>query len=356
MHSKSNLTRFDLPTFPEIGLFSKGITAVSFFFVLSGFLITYLLFEEHRKNSRVSIKAFYLRRVFRIWPLYFFIIGIGILFYWYFVPVLGLDFQTDYNKSLAVFLYLFFGANLMSSLFHVGGILHVTWSIAVEEQFYLIWAPIFSKFKKNVKTILWSTLLVSATVAIMNKFNFFNLTQGWQTFIDTMQFHYMCIGGLLAHALFHHKEKLLSYACFSSKKIQLLLGVLLITYIVLYQKTNWAEPILVIPQGLLFGWLIINISSNPKSIFHVDGKILNYLGKVSYGIYMYHMIVIYTLTFLASKYIAPEGFTIVFLLFYLVAVFACTIGVSALSYMLFEKRLIIKGSSSSKRITEEQIK
>ena len=71
---------------------------------------------------------------------------------------------------------------------------------------------------------------------------------------------------------------------------------------------------------------------------------------------MYHMIVIYTLTFLSAKYLAPEGFTIVFLLFYIVTVFVCTIGVSALSYRLFEKRLIKKGSSSSKRITEEQIK
>jgi peptidoglycan/LPS O-acetylase OafA/YrhL len=355
MHSKSNLASFNLPSFPDIGLFSKGITAVSFFFVLSGFLITYLLFSEHLTNKRVSVKAFYTRRVFRIWPLYFLIIVFGIGFYWFLIPFMGLDFEINYNKNLAVFLYLFFGANLMNSLFHVGGILHVTWSIAVEEQFYLVWAPIFSKFKKNIKSVLWLTFIFSSTVAILNKFNFFNLTEGWQIFIDTMQFHYMCIGGILAHSLFHNKEKLLSYLCFSSKKIQFLLSVLLVGYIVLYQKTDWAEPILIIPQGFLFVWLIINISSNPKSIFKMEGKIVNYLGKISYGIYMYHMIVVYILTFLCSNYLVPDNYPIVFLTIYIIVVFASTIGISILSYNIFEKKLIIKGSTVSNRITKSKL-
>ena len=97
------------------------------------------------------------------------------------------------------------------------------------------------------------------------------------------------------------------------------------------------------------------MSSYPKSIIHMEGKILDYLGKISYGIYMFHMIVIYALTFLCSKYLAPEGYNIVFLLCYLITVFGCTIGLSALSYTLFEKRLIIKGSLTSKRVTEAQL-
>ena len=72
MHMKSNLGNSALPTFPDIGLFSKGLIAVSFFFVLSGFLITYLLYVEYEKTNTISVKAFYLRRIFRIWPLYFF--------------------------------------------------------------------------------------------------------------------------------------------------------------------------------------------------------------------------------------------------------------------------------------------
>lgn len=61
------------------GLFRNGANAVNFFFVLSGFLITYLLLKEHEQSGTVGIKQFYLRRVRRIWPLYFLLIIIGTL-------------------------------------------------------------------------------------------------------------------------------------------------------------------------------------------------------------------------------------------------------------------------------------
>ncbi|MDB4274068.1 acyltransferase, partial [Algibacter sp.] len=51
-----------------------GTIGVDFFFVLSGFLITYLLFKEKEKYNKVSVKSFYIRRVLRIWPLYYFVL------------------------------------------------------------------------------------------------------------------------------------------------------------------------------------------------------------------------------------------------------------------------------------------
>src|ERR1700744_3273746 len=82
MHIHNNMGISDLPQLPSFpGLF-KGLYAVAFFFVLSGFLITWLLLREQDRTGTIVIKKFYLRRVFRIWPLYFIVIAIGCLFYW----------------------------------------------------------------------------------------------------------------------------------------------------------------------------------------------------------------------------------------------------------------------------------
>jgi len=355
MHMKSNLTTSGLPTFSEVGIFSKGLIAVSFFFVLSGFLITYLLYIEHEKNKRISVKAFYLRRVFRIWPLYFLIVAIGLFFYWLVAPKMGLDMEIEYNKPLAVFLYTFFGANILNSLYHVGGILHVTWSISVEEQFYLIWAPVFQKFKKHIKQILYGTLIVSAVIATLNKINFFGLSSGWQIFLDTLQFHYMCIGGILAYELYHNKEKFMNHIVFRSKRIQIVLLTLLLSYLFFYLKTDWAEPLLILPQGLLFGWLIVNVSSNEKSILNLEIKPFNYLGKISYGIYMYHMLAVYFLSFAASKLFSPESFGALHMTIYAISVIALTVVISAISYELFEKKLMKKGGKVSKNIINKEL-
>lgn len=267
MHIRSNQITQGLSALPDWPIFFKGLTAVSFFFVLSGFLITYILLKEIKNTDNVNIKRFYLKRVFRIWPLYFIIIGFGLLFYWYLAPKVGLQFDIDYSKSLALLLYTFFGANLLNSLFHVGGILHVTWSIAVEEQFYLFWAPLVKKFKSNIRPVLLLVFITSILINTLNAFNIFKLPEGWQLFIHTLQFHYMAIGGWVAFLLFHNAEKLLSNKVFSSKTVQYFIlsfsGCLLFGY----HKNDLLELLLVLPSSLAFAWLIVNVSVNPNKLF-----------------------------------------------------------------------------------------
>src|ERR1700748_3873405 len=78
MHIHNNMGNSGLAQLPAWPILFKGLYAVSFFFVLSGFLITWLLLQEQQRSRTIDIKKFYLRRIFRIWPLYFIVITLGI--------------------------------------------------------------------------------------------------------------------------------------------------------------------------------------------------------------------------------------------------------------------------------------
>ena len=102
------------------------------------------------------------------------------------------------------------------------------------------------------------------------------------------------------------------------------------------------EPLLVVPTGLLFAWLIINVSINPNKLLGLDIGVFNYLGKISYGLYMYHMIVIYAISFLASKFVdRPSGFA--FQAAYIILVLVCTVVVASISYYLIENKILRRG-------------
>lgn len=349
MHIRSNQITQGLAALPDWPIFFKGLTAVSFFFVLSGFLITYILLREIETTNSLNIKKFYLKRIYRIWPLYFIIVGFGLLFYWYLAPQLGLQFDIDYSKGLALLLYTFFGANLLNSLFHVGGILHVTWSIAVEEQFYLFWAPLVKKFKSNIKLVLLMVCIVSITINTLNAFNIFELEEGWQRFVHTLQFHYMAMGGWVAFLLFQNAEKLLSKKIFSSKIVQLIILAFIGWLFLGYHKNEILDPLLILPSGFSFAWLIVNVSVNPNKIFGLDNKVFNYLGEISYGIYMYHMIVVYAVTFLSSKLLIDLPFAVLQSI-YIVSVFSLTIMLSAASFRFLESNILQKGRQFIKQL------
>jgi peptidoglycan/LPS O-acetylase OafA/YrhL len=135
---------------------------VDFFFVLSGFLITYLTITEINKTGKIDIKKFYLRRVLRIFPLYFGFGIVAIVFGKFFVNWVGY-YTNDYQyalqpysfKDLATNLgFLFtFSINIQAMIGWHGGVSSMLvghfWSLAVEEQFYLLWAPVLFFLRKR---------------------------------------------------------------------------------------------------------------------------------------------------------------------------------------------------------------
>lgn len=124
-------------------IFGNGNLGVNFFFVLSGFLITYLLIEEKRLNQRISLPRFWLRRVLRIWPLFYFCVAFGFLVF----PALKQLFGGVADETATPWYYLLF-LNNFDVIRHGmpdSSVLGVLWSVAVEEQFYLLW-PIILGF------------------------------------------------------------------------------------------------------------------------------------------------------------------------------------------------------------------
>ena len=127
---------------------SIGPQGVSLFFVLSGFLITYLLLSEEKKSLNINIPKFYIRRALRIWPLYFLVVILS-LFVLPYITILNLPGYdatvTQTFLGYKLLLYIFFFANIVFAIFGLVPYCAQSWSIGTEEQFYLVW-PILLKY------------------------------------------------------------------------------------------------------------------------------------------------------------------------------------------------------------------
>src|ERR1700722_5960803 len=120
----------------------SGAAGVDLFFVLSAFLITSLLLRERQETGKISLRLFYIRRILRIWPLYFLVVALGIVFahtmanFWYYTQNLPWYYVAGYLLFVSNWVYAVFGAPQ--------SICAPLWTVSIEEQFYLIW-PVFAK-------------------------------------------------------------------------------------------------------------------------------------------------------------------------------------------------------------------
>lgn len=325
----------------------KGALGVNFFFVLSGFLITYLMFWEVKTRNTFSYKNFLIRRTLRIWPLYFLIVLIGFVLF----PMIFEAYETthkgiNYVLFLANFDEIKYGAsdsiNFLTS----------PWSIAVEEQFYVVWGLLgllfFGLMKPNkvyLKYAVYALLCVS-------------LIFRWTHWDDARVLYYhtlsvmpdLLFGCLLAvywdkNPIFFASLKQIPF-----KKIMLVyvLGFLMI----LFKNIFFSGSLVIVERyaiALFFCFIIVDQIVNERKIswtwFH---KRSLYLGKISYGIYMYHLLVMFLLHDYLLRDFDYKGFSKIDLLLgavlYVLAAPMITVLLSWLSYKFFEKPFLkLKG-------------
>lgn len=272
---------------------NAGPLGVTMFFVLSGFLITYLLFAERKETGKVDIKQFYIRRILRIWPLYFVLTFLGFFVFpnieVFRVPIQERFFLMYFNENLILF--LLFLPNLAFSIYRtaIPNIGHL-WSIGVEEQFYLIWPWVITKAKNFLRTIvifIFIIVAIKALILLLSAFVNANWLVVLKKFMAMSKLECMAIGALGAYYLFHENKKVLD---FIYKPWVFVLSILIILFglLVIPMRIQDGAHLL---YSVCFLIVILNVSSNPRSLVNFEYPIFSFLGKISYGIYMYHMAV-----------------------------------------------------------------
>lgn len=320
-------------------LFQHGNLGVNFFFVLSGFLITYLLIKEKEFTGSIHVGKFYVRRILRIWPLYYLCLIIGFIIF----PLLkkmGGEAATETASGLH---YVFLAANF--DLMHTWPVkpdainLTVLWSVAIEEQFYLTWPLILLIFPlKRYKFIFILIMLFSLIYR-----SFF--TGNSDADYAVRYFHTfsvigdMALGALLAYSCsFPNKFKLFITNLGKIPIALIYIGTLLVTLLKDYIFPPGIPVIferLVI--GFFFGLIILEQNFSVNSLFKMgNSKLMSRLGIYTYGLYCLHLLGMYLAVKLVTMLKWNEQSVAV-------AFFSCaialliSIGVSLASFHLFEK-------------------
>lgn len=316
---------------------------VVFFFVLSGFLITYLLLKEQESNKTIQIGKFYLRRAFRIWPLYYliFILGFFVLPNLELFAVPGQDVFFNQNFWGNLLLYAFFMPNLAFSIYttavpNIGQ----SWSIGVEEQFYILWPLLISKSKNILKSIIWiSGSIITLKGILLLSFPFVKLEAlvVIKKFLAMSKLECMALGGLGAYILFNKRKEVLRIIF---KPVSQIMAVTVIPILIYFIPTAF-EDILHLLFSISFLVIILNVAGNEKVLLRFENSILQYLGRISYGFYMFHVMCIVFTIHILDKYIGLDNdiTTPQHILLYGIS-FLLTVAVSSLSYHIFEKAFI----------------
>lgn len=271
--------------FPDYKITEIGWIGVDLFFVLSGFLITGILLKTRSKPN--YFKNFLIRRALRIFPLYFFFLLLVFIILPVLTPGILRDFGYYQQNQLWFWLYL---QNWLYSLegFPKNFSLHHLWSLAVEEQFYLFW-PVIVYFTPSKRLILITLLLIICA----NIFRFtgegLGLVFPYQYVNTISRMDSLLWGSMTAILLIRHPLLLKKL----SVPILILTSFSFVIYI-FYKKsfTFWSFELIYSLIALIFASLIsITFFSYQLSYFFkraFEIKLLIWLGKYSYGIYIYH--------------------------------------------------------------------
>lgn len=298
---------------------------VSIFFTLSGFLITYLLLQE-KKTGEINIRNFYIRRILRIWPLYYLYLVLAI--------ITAVVFDIPYEGTSILF-YTFLLANVPLIFGGMLPFLGHYWSLGVEEQFYSFW-PWVVKKSKSILTITCAICAGLIVLKIIIRLIDIKTLNGGSSLLYTTlhvtRFHCMMIGAIAA-ILYERRHKLFLRL---TNNLPVQVASWIVILLVAINKFHLAsfidnEIISVVTVFLIIGQIEVN-----KRIVNLNIGFFDFIGKISYGIYVIHPLVIFYL----SKLMFFSNQSVLHYIIVYCCVFGGTILLSYLSYTYFEKRFL----------------
>lgn len=309
---------------------------VTLFFVISGFLITYLLLNEHEKSATISVPKFYMRRILRIWPLYYVFMAVALLL-------------TDTWHHPDIWYYCFFGANIpfaFSLVLALWPISHY-WSIGVEEQFYILWPWIVKYTKKQeekeqrgskVMRFIKSNYLLCVSIFICLVWILIKLLIlaiwghcGAYRFIAVTRFDCLMIGAIGA-ILYFRKTKW--FIKISQNKW---IGALAIALLVFSQwNAIFPTPIRHQVLAVVSLFAIMGQLAPSKPLLNLENRLFDSIGKISYGIYIIHPLLIFYLSIVWRKMNVSMNETVQAIIIY-IGVTIITYVVAWLSYRFLER-------------------
>lgn len=277
--------------FPVFDFIKKGGgTAVTFFFALSGFLITYIIIEEKKQTGTFDLKSFYLRRILRIWPLYF-----AMVLFAFLTPFilsilsmnsLGDGYEPNWWMS-ALFLenYQMIATDSFPNVSPLG----VMWSLCVEEHFYIVWG--LALYFISIRNAPW---LILSAIVLANSARAIFYLNNW-AFLDLLtNIDYFAYGALAAILLQQYKHQVQTIFQKQSSFVKTVIFTSGVILILILPNIDFPEKMLVEPTvlGFIF-FILLTLVVFEEKLFTISTKnIFSRLGIYTYGFYLTHTIVI----------------------------------------------------------------
>ena len=274
--------------------FSGAFIGVDIFFVLSGFLITLLILQEYQGKGSISLKKFYMRRILRLIPALVFMLAV-------YLTVINFRYQdagARLRQLQDAFIVLFYAAN-WTRAFDLGrpDILGHTWSLSIEEQFYMLWpfSMLFLlRFRGFVRSILIAAMFFASWAW---RLHLLSGGASWNRLYNGLDCRAdMLLAGCLLASLWHA-----GYLNFWDRWRPLSEALVVIACIGIAVMCGWGDW----EKAPLYLWqyplvalaaviVILEIAAARGGLFSraLNTRWLVWPGKISYGIYLWHYPVI----------------------------------------------------------------
>ncbi|GHG11635.1 acyltransferase family protein [Paracoccus aerius] len=269
----------------SVQLLERGFVGVDFFFVLSGFLITTLLLREERRKGAISLAGFYRRRALRILPAYLLLVT-AVSVYW-----IGVKGQTEL-LGLVPYYYVFLANFLKSDI----PLLSITWSLSVEEQYYLLWPAllILLPAATRLRAAVLSGLVVLCLLAMLGlgeRLDLPRLETSQAIFVwPSMSYAAILSGSLVAVLLNHPTGFRCLWRLCGWNGAPVVLFAMLLLYLHLTPESLLGWPAL--GMDMLMALCLTSLVMRED---HALRPVLTFapvarVGEISYGLYLYHLI------------------------------------------------------------------